>query len=300
MQRPTETSLAYIALIIASASWAGNWVLARGVNDIMPPMALAFWRWVAVSALLTPLALRATLRDWPIIRRHPVRLMVLGVLGTSTFSILGYWGVQYTSGMNAVLLNGATPVFTVLIGTMVLGDRITPRLTLAVATGLLGMALIASHGDIARLLGADFNVGDLIILVAIFSWASYTIGLRWRPARLSAMAFLYVSSLSGLAACVPFWLWEQAQGVHAQFEMRSYVAIGYLALFPSITAYVCYAWAVPRVGHTIAGMFSNVTAVMGALFAILFLGEEGHLYHLVALLLVSLGVYLVSTTRKSA
>ena len=300
LKRPTETSLAYIALVVASASWAGNWVLARGVNDLMPPMALAFWRWVLVTALLTPFALRATVRDWAIIRRYPARLMLLGVLGTSTFSILGYWGVQYTSGMNAVLLNGVTPVFTVLIGTVVLGDRITGRLTLAVIAGIMGMALIASHGDPMRLLAAEFNRGDLIILLAIFSWAAYTIGLRWKPAGLSGMAFMYVSSIFGLGACVPFWLWEHAGGAQAHFEMRTFVAIAYLALFPSITAYVCYAWAVPRVGHTIAGMFSNVTAILGALFAIVFLGEEGHLYHLLALLLVSLGVWLVSTTRKDA
>ena len=95
-------------------------------------------------------------------------------------------------------------------------------------------------------------------------------------------------------------LGKSGSWAYTHWTARAFVAIVYLALFPSITAYVCYAWAVPRVGHTIAGMFSNVTAILGALFAIVFLGEEGHLYHLLALLLVSLGVYLVSTTRKNA
>jgi drug/metabolite transporter (DMT)-like permease len=261
-------------------------------------MALAFWRWVLVAVLVTPFALRPTLREWTVIRRHPVRLAALGITGTSMFSILGYWGVQYTTGTSAVLLNATTPVFTVLLGTLVLGERISMRLIIAVLCGVLGLALIASQGDLARLLAADVNRGDLIILVAIFLWALYTVGLRWRPAGLSGLPFFYISAVFGLAACVPFWLVEYLHGARPVVEWRSGLAVLYLALFPSITAYLCYAWAVARVGHTVGAMFSNVTAVLGALGAMVFLGESAHAYHAIALALVTLGVYLVSVGRK--
>ncbi len=262
-------------------------------------MTLAFWRWTVVSLLLTPFALHRLIAEWPVVRAQPVRIITLGAIGTSTFSLLGYWGVQYTSSMNAVLMNAAAPVFTMMLTRLALAERASLRMVISVLAGLFGTALIAAHGDLVQLITLQFNRGDLIIMVAIFAWALYTVGLRWKPPELSGMSFMYLASLAGMVACVPFWLWELNSGLHAQFVPQSIAAILYLAIFPSIAAYLCWAYAVPRVGPTIAGLFSNVTAVLGALASIVFLDEQAHLYHLVALAVVAWGVYLASSKGRA-
>ena len=188
-------------------------------------MTLAFWRWTVVSLLLTPFALHRLIAEWPIVRAQPVRIITLGAIGTSTFSLLGYWGVQYTSSMNAVLMNAAAPVFTMMLTRLALAERASLRMVISVLAGLFGTALIAAHGDLVQLITLQFKRGDLIIMVAIFAWALYTVGLRWKPPELSGISFMYLASLAGMVACVPFWLWELNSGLHAQFVPQSIAAI---------------------------------------------------------------------------
>jgi drug/metabolite transporter (DMT)-like permease len=47
-----------LLLLVAAASWGGNWVAARWVTADVPPFALAFWRWALASAVLLPGGIR--------------------------------------------------------------------------------------------------------------------------------------------------------------------------------------------------------------------------------------------------
>jgi drug/metabolite transporter (DMT)-like permease len=287
-------STAYLALTVAAASWAGNWVVARGLHQLFPPVTLAFWRWACACIVLAPIAMPQVRRDWPLVREYWARMLGFGAIGTTTFAVLGYWGLQYTSGMNAVLLNAATPVFTMLIGVIVLGEAFNLRLAAAVAAAVAATALLACQADPQRLLAAQFNRGDLILLVAMFVWSAYTVALRWRPPGVHGLSFLFMSSLIGVGFCLPLYLLELHSGARPDLTPGAIAGVAYLTVFPSVIAYVCYNYAVPKVGHNVAGVFSNVTAVLGTAGSIAFLGEEPHWYHLAALGLVCVAVYLAS------
>src|SRR2546429_5875581 len=47
-----QRTLATLLLLVAAASWGGNWVAARAITLEVPPFALSFWRWAIASALL--------------------------------------------------------------------------------------------------------------------------------------------------------------------------------------------------------------------------------------------------------
>jgi len=70
--------------------------------------------------------------------------------------------------------------------------------------------------------------------------------------------------------------------------------IGYLAIFPSILAYVCWNQAVAALGPNVVGFFNPVIPVFGILFAVIFLGEPLRAYHLAGFALVLAGVVLTS------
>ena len=70
--------------------------------------------------------------------------------------------------------------------------------------------------------------------------------------------------------------------------------IAYLALFPSIVAYICWNEAVTALGPNVAGFFNPVIPVFGVLFAVIFLDEPLRAYHLAGFALVLGGVVLTS------
>ena len=287
------SALPYVLLLVAAASFGGNWVAARVVNFEVAPFALSFWRWAVAGALLFPLALPQLREDAPLIRRHWPKLVVFGAVGAGGFTLLGYWGVSYTTAINATLLNSSLPLFVVPLSWLLLGLTVSARQLLGLSLSLAGVLTIVSAGSLRTLAQLRLNPGDFLLLGGAFLWAVYTVTLRWRPP-LRPLSFLFNTIVAAAAVSAPFYAWEMWSGKMMSVTPVSIVTIGYLALFPSIIAYICWNQAVAMVGPNVAGFFNPVIPVFGILFAVIFLGEPLRAYHLAGFALVLGGVVLTS------
>jgi drug/metabolite transporter (DMT)-like permease len=287
------SALPYVLLLVAAASFGGNWVAARMVNFEVAPFALSFWRWAVAGALLFPPALPQLREDAPLIRRHWPKLLVFGAVGAGGFTLLGYWGVSYTTAINATLLNSSLPLFVVPLSWLLLGLTVSARQLLGLSLSLAGVLTIVSSGSLRTLAQLRLNPGDFLLLGGAFLWAIYTVTLRWRPP-LRPLSFLFTTIVAAAAVSAPFYAWETWSGRMMSATPVSIVTIGYLALFPSIIAYICWNQAVAMVGPNVAGFFNPVIPVFGILFAVAFLGEPLRAYHLAGFALVLGGVVLTS------
>jgi len=286
-------TLPTLLLLIAAASWGGNWVAARWVTLDVPPFALSFWRWALASALLLPVAAAQLRADAPLIRRHLLELAAFGAVGAAGFTLLGYWGVRYTTAVNATLLNSSLPLFVVPLSWWLLKLTVSGRQLAGLALSLAGVASIVGAGEIETLARLALNPGDLLLLGGALLWAIYTVMLKWRPP-VRALSFLFCTLAAGAAFSLPFYLWEVSAGGTMIVSGKTVAAIGYLAIFPSIVAYICWNHAVMALGPNVAGFFNPVIPVFGTLFAVTLLGEPLRLYHLAGFALVLGGVVLTS------
>jgi drug/metabolite transporter (DMT)-like permease len=287
------SALPYVLLLVAAASFGGNWVAARVVNFEVAPFALSFWRWAIAGVLLFPLALSQLREDAPLIRRHWPRLLVFGAVGAGGFTLLGYWGVSYTTAINATLLNSSLPLYVVPLSWLLLRLTVSARQLLGLSLSLAGVLTIVSSGSLRTLAQLRLNPGDFLLLGGAFLWAIYTVTLRWRPP-LRPLSFLFTTIVAAAAVSLPFYAWEMWSGTQMSATPVSIVTIGYLALFPSIVAYICWNQAVAMVGPNVAGFFNPVIPVFGILFAVIFLGEPLRAFHLAGFALVLGGVVLTS------
>lgn len=288
-----QRALPYLLLLIAAASFGGNWVAARMVNFEVAPFALSFWRWAIASALLFPFAVAQLREDAPLIRRNVAVLAVFGAIGAGGFTLLGYWGVSYTTAINATLLNSSLPLFVVPLSWLLLGLTVSGRQLVGLVLSLAGVVAIVSGGSLQTFARLALNPGDFLILGGAFLWAVYTVMLKWRPP-LRALSFLFTTVVTAATVSLPFYLWEMWTGRIMTVTPTAVVTIGYLAIFPSIVAYICWNQAVATVGPNVAGFFNPVIPVFGILFAVMFLGEPLRAYHLVGFALVLGGVVLTS------
>ena len=124
--------MAYLLLILAVLFWSGNFVLGRGVNEIIPPVALAFWRWTGALMILMPFAIRGVIRQRREIRKNIGILTVLAILSVTNFNTFLYHALRTTTAINAFLVNSMTPIFIVLISWIGFNDRINTRQTIGV------------------------------------------------------------------------------------------------------------------------------------------------------------------------
>ncbi|MCU0539660.1 MAG: DMT family transporter, partial [Desulfobacterales bacterium] len=141
MSTPPKTAAGiwpYLLLSLAPLCWAGNIVLARGVTDLIPPVAFAFWRWSLAFMLILPFSLRQLAADRQAIARGWKMLLLLSLLGISTFNTLLYTAVRTTTAINGALIQSTMPAVIVLLSLLLYRERVAARQMAGVMICILG------------------------------------------------------------------------------------------------------------------------------------------------------------------
>ncbi|THF66137.1 DMT family transporter [Pseudothauera nasutitermitis] len=296
MKRPAANP--YLLLTLTALFWSGNMVAGRALRDAVPPLSLAFWRWVIALLLMLPFVLPHLRAQWPVVRRHWRTVVVLGLLGVGGFNTLAYVALQTTTATNALLLNSFIPIATIALAFVLLGRRLRGLETAGVLVSLIGVLTIVSRGDPAVLLGLSLNGGDLWMLGAVLVWGLYTVGLQWRPQGLDPMVMLFAFTVVGLAALTPLYAWELSAGRYIEMNRGTLLGILYIAIFPGFLGYVFYNAGVAAVGPARSSLFIHLMPVFGTLLAAVFLDERPQPYHLAGIALVFAGIFL--TMRRGS
>jgi len=280
--------------------WAGNWVFARALRFDVPPVALAFWRWLIALVILTPFAFRHVRRQWRIIAGSWRVLCLLALLASVFQHIPVYIGLSQTTATNGALLNSITPVLILVLSRLLFAERLSLIQVLGVLISLLGVTVILTTGDFTALATLELNRGDLWVLAATLAWAIYTVCLRWRPVELNLLAMLWMIAAIGVCAMVPFYAWEITSGRTLNPTTEVMGALLYIGALSTVVSYVFWNRAVQQIGANHAGPFMYLMLVYTPLLAIVFLGERLHLYHLVGCALILGGIYLTSRGRPAS
>jgi drug/metabolite transporter (DMT)-like permease len=287
----------YFLLTLTVLFWSGNMVMGRAVRADVPPIALAFWRWVIALGLTLPFALPHLRAQASILRGNWKPLVLLGLLGVGGYNTFAYLALQHTTAINATLVNAFIPVATIALAWLLLGKRLGRGETVGVVISLIGVLTIISRGDPATLLSLSLNAGDLWMLVAVLTWGLYTVGLRWRPDGLDPMLCLAAFTVAGLTVLAPAWAWEMA--VEEKFirpSLAALLGILYAGIFPGFLGYVFYNAGVAAVGPSRSALFIHLMPVFGTLLAAVLLGERPMWFHFLGIALVFAGIAL--TTRS--
>jgi drug/metabolite transporter (DMT)-like permease len=289
---------AWLLLILANLSWAGNIVIGRALAGAVPPITLAFWRWTGAFLIAVGFAAHHLRQDGAVLRRRWPMMLLLSATGIATYNTMSYIGLTSTTALNVLLLQSAGPLIIIVWAFALFGERPTLWQSGGVLLSLTGVAAIAAHGSIQALLHLSLNRGDLWILAAMVIYGVYAAMFRVRPA-VHPLSFLVATMGIGSLMILPFCLWEIAQGGHIEGGAPVWLAMAYIAVFPSFVAYLFFNRAIELVGATRAGQSWHLMPVFGSILAVLFLGETLYLYHAAGIALIGAGIALASVRSGS-
>ncbi|HEY1933821.1 MAG TPA: DMT family transporter [Acetobacteraceae bacterium] len=284
---------AWLLLILANLFWAGNIVLGRGVAGLVPPVTLAWCRWTGAFLIALSFAWPQLKRDLPTLLRHWRIMLLLSAVGIASYNTMCYIGLNSTTALNVLLLQSAMPLVIIVWGFALFGDRPSTRQALGVALSLLGVLEIAGRGSIDALVNLRINPGDVWVLVAIVVNGPYYVLLRRRPP-VHPVSFLVAAMGIGSCMMLPFMLIEIAGGARITGGAPAYLAMAYIAVFPSLIAYLFFNRGVELIGATLAGQSMHLMPLFGSILAVVFLGETFSTYHAVGIALIGAGILLAS------
>lgn len=273
-------------------------VVTRSVSMGVPPIALAWSRWIIAAVILLPVVWRRLPRAWPELKHHVPSLVFLGffMIFGSTMSVLA---VYYTTATNAVIVNASQPAITALLAWAIAGASLLPRQRWGIACAFAGILIMVARANVDVLLSLDFNIGDLIFLLGVIGWSTYAVLLPRRDYIPDGMTLMFFIAISGIALLTPAFLVEFAIVGGFQFTREVVAAMFYLAIFPTLLATVCWNTAIRSIGPNKSAIFVNLIPISGAGLAVVFLGERLFSYHYVGAAFVFAGIYL-SIRRATA
>ena len=287
-----------LLLFLTTLFWAGNTIAGRLAIGEVSPLAVVFLRWIAVSLLMVTLYGRQVRAEWPVLKRHLPVMVLMGFIGFTAFNSLFYTAAHSTTALNLGIIQGSMPMFVLLGALIILRTPIRMVQALGVVITMGGVMLIASQGDLTRLMDLEINPGDGLMILACVLYALYAVLLRNRPA-VSGMVFFTVLSVVAAITAIPVFAVEIWQGTVQMPTPKGWVIVAYITIFPSFLSQVFFMRGVDLIGPGRAGVFINLVPILSSILAVALLSEPFYLYHALALGLVLAGIALSERRANS-
>lgn len=286
-----RAGLAYLLLLATTMCWGANAVAGKLAVGHVSPLLLTQLRWLLAGLAALPFAWPHLKRDWPQIRTHLPLLLAYGGIGFACFNAALYSALNHTSAINVVIEQAGMPMVIFALNFIVLRQATRGVQLLGFVITVIGVAVVVSNGRLSRLLQLDLNIGDALMLIAIFCYGGYTFALRFKPP-MHWLSFITVICAAAAVGTLPFVFWEAARGATILPDLQGVAVILFAALGPGLIAQTCFIRSNEIIGSNRAGIFINLVPIFGTLFSVALLGEALHVYHVLALALVLGGIAL--------
>ncbi|MDB3925373.1 DMT family transporter [Candidatus Pelagibacter sp.] len=297
----SKNTKAYLMLVCATLFWAGNFTIGKfAFLENIPPNTLAFLRWTLVWIILFPFTYKEVLKLKNKIKQNLSLFSILGFTSVCIFTSFTYNALNYTQVINASLFNTAIPVTIILVCFLLKIEKTNIFQISGLLISVLGILAIITRLDLNILLSLNFNKGDLFMIGAIIAWGIYSAYLRKQTFNVSLLALVYIICTFGLIFLLPLFIVDVVQGETVEMSSNLFYILIYIAIFPSIGSYYCWAGAVSIIGANRAGIFLSLIPLFSTIFAILFFNEKFLFFHLIGSILIILGLFLSNKKIKNA
>jgi drug/metabolite transporter (DMT)-like permease len=240
--------LGYGLAAAATMIWAGNYVIARGIHERIPPVTLASWRWALAVVFLLPFALRELLSQWQLVRRHWRYLSFAALLGVTMLNTFVYIAGHTTQAIKLSLITTSAPVLTILLASFLNQERVTLTKGTGISLAAAGVAILMFTRSPATSVNLSFSWADLWVVMAAIAFAGYTILVERKPPEMGTRTFLLSIFTLGWIFLTPFYIWERLALEPWVFDPVVVGSLLYLALGASLVAFVAWNSAVALVG----------------------------------------------------
>jgi len=284
-------SLAVLAVII----WSGNFIIARGVIKQIPPVSLAFYRWLSASIIIFPFAMKQAAAEWKFVKQSWHYLFWASLSGITLFNTFVYIGAHYTTAINLALIGTTTsPIIAIILAKIFLKERIGLLKMGGIMLCIAGVLFLLARGSLQNLVSLNFTKGDGWILLAALCFAVYNTMVRKKPSTISSVNYLFVTFSFGTLLLLPFYCWELNNNAAVTWNTNLILIILYLGAGASVICFLFWNIAVGKLGAGRTALFGNLIPIFSSAEAAILLDEEFTWIHVVSMLLVFGGIIMAN------
>ncbi len=277
---------------------ASNIIVARGGVEYVPPVSLAFWRWLTVFVILMPFFFDEIIKKKENFKKESFKLFFLGLMGCGICGAFPFIAGMSTTMANMGIIYTSSPIFIIVLSVLFFGDKINFSRVIGLILCLSGVLMIICKGDFSYLVNFKFTSGDLWMLGAAVGWAVYSIFLiNWKSS-FSLMARFTLIAFFGAISLFPFYVIEETYFFNTEFNNDFIFWVLFAAISPGIIAFTLYTKVQKYVGASLAGFTLYIFSIYSAIYGIILFDESLLSFHYYGASLVFIGVYLARKIIK--
>lgn len=287
----------FFLLLILAALWGPSFVFIKIAVETIPPLTLVLGR-VGLAAIILYVVLRVQngrLPQSPTIWKH---IAIVALIHNTIPFVLFAWGEQYIDSALASILNGTTPLFTIILAHyFTVDDHLTPTKVIGVLLGFFGLILLVIPSFTDGVVATTWGVLAIALAAAMYGVAIvYTRNhLRGLPKLVAPTGQMIMATIMLIPMSL---IIDQPWGLSAP-STQSILALLALAIWGTALAFVMYYKLLEVADPSYVSMITYVIPVFGVVLGVLVLDESLTTLMIVGCGFILLGVMVVNGVFNS-
>ena len=295
-----------MSVVFAMLCWAGAGIAVKEALVVFSPLTLIVLRFSL--AILLMLLVGLLFRGHEVlglqrVEKRDIPLFVLGGLFQPFlyFIFETYTYQSFASPTIAEAMLSTQPIMAPILAFIILREKVTRNNVVGILISTMGMLLLLLVGANNFALGNPWGV--LLAIVTVSMSVGYTIILRRIPTRYSSLSIVFYVQLVALVLFYAVWGVFDRQSLQDMIvplsaDLSPVIAVGYLAVFASVTAFILFCYTVRQIGVTRANVFNNVRPVFTALLMWVIFDEKLPIWKWVGIIVIVIGLFISQKQRK--
>ena len=295
-----------MSVVFAMLCWAGAGIAVKEALVVFSPLTLIVLRFSLAILLMLLVGLLFRGNEVLGLQRVDKRDIPLFVLGGLFQPFLYFIFETYTyqsfaSPTIAEAMLSTQPIMAPILALIILREKVTRNNVVGILLSTVGMLLLLLVGANNFALGNPWGV--LLAIVTVSMSVGYTIILRRIPTRYSSLSIVFYVQLVALVLFYAVWGVFDRQSLQDTIaplsaDLSPVIAVGYLAVFASVTAFILFCYTVRQIGVTRANVFNNVRPVFTALLMWVIFDEQLPIWKWVGIIVIVIGLFISQKQRK--
>ena len=295
-----------MSVVFAMLCWAGAGIAVKEALVVFSPLTLIVLRFtlaIVLMLLVGVLFRRNEVLGLQRVEKRDIPLFVLGGLFQPFlyFIFETYTYQSFASPTIAEAMLSTQPIMAPILAFIILREKVTRNNVVGILLSTVGMLLLLLVGANNFALGNPWGV--LLAIVTVSMSVGYTIILRRIPTRYSSLSIVFYVQLVALVLFYAVWGVFDRQSLQDTIaplsaDLSPVIAVGYLAVFASVTAFILFCYTVRQIGVTRANVFNNVRPVFTALLMWVIFDEQLPIWKWVGIIVIVIGLFISQKQRK--